>query len=35
MSIELLIIVIIVFERYPGTYNLMQGIVSCVVCSNL
>jgi len=32
MSVKLLVIVIIVFKRYPGTGCLMQG--SCFICSN-
>jgi len=32
MSIKLLVIVIIVFKRYPSTNCLMQG--SCFICSD-
>jgi len=32
VSVKLLIIVIIVFKRYPSTYCLMQG--SCFICSD-
>jgi len=32
MSVKLLVIVIIVFKRYPSTYCLMQG--SCFICSD-
>ena len=33
VSVKLLVIVIVVFKRYPSTYCLMQG--SCVICGNL
>jgi len=32
MSVKMLVIVIIVLNRYPSTYCLMQG--SCFPCSN-
>jgi len=32
-SVKLLLIVIIVFKRYPSTYCLMQG--RCFFCSDL
>jgi len=32
MSGKLLVIVIIVFKRYPRAYGLMRG--SCAICSN-
>jgi len=32
VPVKLLVIVIIVFKRYPSTYGLMQG--SCFMCSN-
>jgi len=33
MSVKLLVIVIIVFKRYPSTYCLIQG--SCFICFDL
>jgi len=33
MSVELWVIVIIVFKHYPSTYCIMQG--SCFICSNV
>ena len=33
VSVKLLVIVIVVFKRYPSTYCLMQG--SCFICSNI
>jgi len=33
MSVNLYVIVIIVFKRYPSTYCLMQG--SCFICSKV
>jgi len=32
MSVKLLVVLIIVFNRYPSTFCLMQG--NCVICSN-
>jgi len=32
MSVTLLVIVIIVFKRYPSTYYVMQG--NCFICSD-